>query len=289
MLVTWKYRPRNTFIQRLDPRARLAMLAAIVLAFTQLWDMRVVLPLFAFAFALYLMARIEWRDVRRPWTFILVFVSIIVTVNTILGARGGPPSVREDNSALLFQWAITVPGAGWDFNFGVTINRAIFMVSQFLRMIGMSLMAIPIPFTFAPTVYGVAFRQIGLPDKVAYSIDLAFRLVPTIGRDFNTTLDAQRARGYELERLRGGLFERLRKLAPVLVPVVVHAIVSGEEIIDAMDLRAFGTHQRTWSQRLQYHWHDYAFTLLALVIAVGSILLAINGFDDIWVPPFLPD
>ncbi|MGQ0601595.1 MAG: energy-coupling factor transporter transmembrane component T family protein, partial [Anaerolineales bacterium] len=259
MLVNWKYRPRNTFIQRLDPRARLAMLAAMIIAFTQLWDMRVVLPLFSFALLLYLLARIEWKDVRRPWLFILFFVGLIVVVNTILGARGGPPSVRNDQSELLWQWAFTVPGVGWNINLGMTVNRMIFLPSQFMRMIGMSLMAIPIPFTFAPTVYGVAFRQIGLSDKVAYSIDLAFRLVPTLGRDFNTTLDAQRARGYELERLRGGLFERLRKLAPLLVPVVVHAIVGGEEIIDAMDLRAFGTRARTWSQRLKYAWRDYAF------------------------------
>lgn len=287
MLVTWKYRPRNTFIQRLDPRARLAMLACMIIAFTQLWDFRIVLPLFIFALVLYLAARIEWQDVRRPWTFIVIFVSIIVVFNTLLGARGGPPSVRNDESEMLWQLALTVPGVGWDVNLGITVNRFIFMISQFMRMVGMSLMAIPIPYTFKPTEYGIAFRQMGVPDKAAYSIDLAFRLVPTLGRDFNTTLDAQRARGFELERLQGGLFERIRKLAPLLVPVVVHAIVGGEEIVDAMDLRAFGTRPRTWSGWLKFKPLDYAFVLLGLIILVGAIILAMNGFDDIWVPPFL--
>ncbi len=288
MLVAWKYRPRNTLIQRLDPRTRLILLACMIIAFTQLWDLRVVLPLFAFALGLFVLARIEWRDVRRPILFILVFVAILVTVNVLLGARGGPPSVREDTSPVWLQWAFTVPGVGWSVDIGLTSARATFAISQLLRMLGMSLMAIPIPFTFSPTQYGVAFRRLGVSDKVAYSIDLAFRLVPTLGRDFNNTLDAQRARGYELERLKGGIPERLRKLAPLLVPVVVHAIVGGEEIVDAMDLRAFGTRPRTWFQRLQYAALDYAFLLIGVVIAVGSIWLSMNGFDDIWIPPFLP-
>jgi energy-coupling factor transport system permease protein len=276
MLVTWKYRPRNTIIQRLDPRARLIMLAATVVAFTQLWDLRVLVPLTGFALALYLLARIEWSDVRRVWLFILVFITIIVIVNTILGARGGPAAVRNDTSVPLISF-------GW---VQITETRLWFLVAQALRMVGGSLMAIPIPFTFAPTQYGVAFRQFGVPDKPAYSIDLAFRLVPTLGRDFGATMDAQRARGFELDRLRGGLFERLRRLAPLVVPVVVHAIVGGEEIVDAMDLRAFGTSPRTWSGRLTYAARDIVYIGLALVIGVGAIVLANLGAAELWYPRF---
>lgn len=274
MLVTWKYRLRNTFIQRLDPRSRLIMLAAMVVAFTQLWDLRVLVPLVLFALGLYLLARIEWADVRRVWLFIFVFITLIVIANTILGARGGPAAVRNDASPPLIEF-------GW---VRITEARLWFLAAQFLRMIGGSLMAIPIPFTFSPTQYGVAFRQFGVPDKPAYSIDLAFRLVPTLGRDFGATMDAQRARGFELERLRGGIPERLRKLAPLVVPVVVHAIVGGEEIVDAMDLRAFGTSPRTWSGRLTYAARDYVFIALALVIGVGAVVLSNLGAAELWFP-----
>ena len=49
MLVTWKYRPRNTFIQRLDPRTRLIFFVCVILALTvpDIWDIRIILPLFA--------------------------------------------------------------------------------------------------------------------------------------------------------------------------------------------------------------------------------------------------
>ena len=59
---------------------------------------------------------------------------------------------------------------------------------------------------------------------------------------------------------------------------------TGEEVIDAMDLRAFGTHPRTWSGRLTYATRDYIFIAIAIVIAVGSTVLANLGASELWYP-----
>jgi len=83
-------------------------------------------------------------------------------------------------------------------------------------------------------------------------MDLTMRFIPTFGRDFQLTMDAQRARGYELEKLSGGLFAQVRKLAPLILPVTIHAIIGSEDIIDAMDLRGFGIGPRTWLEELHY-------------------------------------
>ena len=61
-----------------------------------------------------------------------------------------------------------------------------------------------------PRLYGVTFGGMKLPYRMAFSMDLAFRFVPTLGRDFNITLDAQRARGYELDQLKGGIIATKR-------------------------------------------------------------------------------
>jgi energy-coupling factor transport system permease protein len=289
MLVTWRFRPRNTFIQSLDPRARFIMLACMVIAFTQLWDLRIILPLFLFTLTLFISARLEWQDIKRPVILITIFALVLVIINTILGARGGPPSVRADVSSTLWQVGpVTVPGLNWQLGFDLTAARFTFIISQLVRFLGMAFLAIPIPYTLDPELYGVTFRQLGLPDKPAYSVDLAFRLVPTLARDFNVTIDAQRARGYELDKIKGGLFERLRRLAPVLVPVVIQSIVDGEEIVDAMELRGFGVNARTWSRQLHYRPRDYAFIAVGLIILVTAIVFSFMSlFTDIWIPPFL--
>lgn len=288
MLVSWRYRPRDTFIQSLDPRARFIFMACMILAIFQFWDIRYLFPLFLISLTLYFMARIEWHDVRRAWIFILLFVTFIVGLNALLTGRGGPLEVlQEDTRALIQSPTLVVPLVGWEITVKITIAKAVFAVTQLTRILAMAILAIPIPYTFDPSKYGVTFKQMGLPDKPAYTFDLAFRFVPTFGRDFMTTLDAQKARGYEIDKVRGGLLERIRRLAPLMVPVTMLAIVGGEDVVDAMDLRAFGVKDRTWLVQLHYQTRDYLFIAAGVLIALAAITLNILGYGDFWIPEFL--
>ena len=287
MLVAWKYRPRNTFIQRLDPRARLTFLACIILAVSgaQVWDFRLLLPLFILSLVLYLLARIEWRDVWRAWAFILFLVLFIVGINGLLAGRGGPTAVLQDQSAVLFRSpTLYIPLTPWSITITITVVRSFFAITQIVRMLTMAILAIPIPYTMDPSIYGVAFRRMGLPDKVSFTMDLAFRFIPTLGRDFLITVDAQRARGYEVESAKGGVINRLRRLAPLIVPVTMSAIVTGEEVIDALDLRAFGARPRTWYRQLHFQLRDYLFIALGVAVLATFIAIRIMGYGQFWVP-----
>lgn len=279
MLVTWKYRRRNTFIQRLDPRTRLLFFFCVIFGLTlpDIWDYRVILSLLALSLTLYLLARIEWKDVRRVWLFIFILVFAIVGLNALLSGRGGPASVTNVFSPVVF----TVLGVK------ITVSKIWFALTQVTRMMTMTLLAIPIPYTIDPNIYGTAFRKLGASDKVSFTMDLAFRFLPTFARDFTITMDAQRARGYEMEKLKGGIAARLRRLAPLIIPVVMQSTVTGEEVIDAMDLRAFGTNPRTWikAEDLKYLRWDYFMLGLALIILVGGFVLRFGfGIGDYFVP-----
>ena len=290
MLVAWKYRPRNTIIQRLDPRARLIFLACLFASFAiaQIWDIRLLFPLFVLSIVLYLLARIEWQDIRRAWIFFLVFIVVIVGVNALLSGRGGPMAVLQDTSPVLIQTpALKIPGVNWTIHITISAMRVFFAFTQMMRMFTMAILALPIPYTIDPSVYGVSFRRMGLPDKASFTMDLAFRFIPTLGRDFAITVDAQRARGYEMESLGGGLISRIRRLAPLIVPVTMQAIVTGEEVIDAMDLRAFGVRPRTWLRELHYERRDYAFMGLGVAILVVSIILRRMGYGAFWAPDWI--
>jgi len=289
VLVAWKYRPRDTFIQRLDPRARLTFLACIILAVSgaQVWDIRLLLPLFILTLVLYFMARIEWRDVWRAWAFILFLVIFIVGINGLLAGRGGPTAVLQDQSAALYRSpTYHIPFTPWSITLTITVVRSFFAITQIVRMLTMAVLAIPIPYTMDPSIYGVTFRRMGLPDKASFTMDLAFRFIPTLGRDFMITVDAQRARGYELESTKGGVVSRLRRLAPLIVPVTMSAIVTGEEVIDAMDLRAFGARPRTWYRSLHLELRDYVFIALGVAILALFIVVRIMGYGEFWVPEF---
>jgi energy-coupling factor transport system permease protein len=281
MLVTWKYRPRNTFIQRLDPRTRLIFFFCVIFGLTlpDIWDYRVILSLLAVTLTLYLLARIEWKDVKRVWIFIFILVFGIVGLNALLSGRGGPASVTNITTPIVFTF----------IGIDITVGKIWFALTQVTRMLTMTLLAIPIPYTIDPNIYGTAFRKMGASDKVSFTMDLAFRFIPTFARDFTITMDSQRARGYELEKVSGGVASRLRKLAPLIIPVVMQSTVTGEEVIDAMDLRAFGTNQRTWikADDLRYKSADYFMLGLGLVILVGGFVLRFGlGIGEFFIPDF---
>jgi energy-coupling factor transport system permease protein len=290
MLVSWKYRPRNTIIQRLDPRSRLIFLACVIFGITipNIWDFRLIFPLFLVTLGTYLLARIEWKDVRRTWLFIFILIFFIVGLNGLLSGRGGPTSVMHDTSAPLFSIPLYVPFTTWGFDIDITALRIFFAITQMTRMLSMAILAIPIPYTMDPNIYGVTFRRMGVSDKVSFTMDLAFRFLPTLARDLSITIDAQRARGYEMDSLKGGVVERLRRLAPLIVPVTMQSTVTGEEVIDAMDLRAFGTAPRTWIRTLKFGTADYIFIGLGVAIFVTfCVMKFVFGIGEFWIPPFV--
>lgn len=286
MLVTWKYRPRNTFTQRLDPRTRFIFMFSIIFGLTipEIWDFRIILPLFLVSLTLYLLARIEWKDVRRVWIFIFIFLTLIIGLNALLSGRGGPSSVTSIPSPVLFYVPI-LSSFGWEVP--ITVSKAWFAINQMMRMLTMAILAIPIPYTVDPNIYGTAFKRMGASDKVSFTMDLAFRFLPTFARDFIITMDAQRARGYEMDKLKGGLVARIQRLAPLIIPVVMQSTVTGEEVIDAMDLRAFGTARRTWLKNLTYARWDYIILGLGVSIFITCCVLKwVFGIGGYFVPDF---
>jgi energy-coupling factor transport system permease protein len=84
--------------------------------------------------------------------------------------------------------------------------------------------------------------------------------------------------------LRGGLIAQVRKIIPLIVPVTIHAIVASEDIIDAMDLRAFGVRPRTWLEQLVYQHRDYLLIIFGVAMLVVSLAAATLGLGYFWYP-----
>ncbi|MGD8966129.1 MAG: energy-coupling factor transporter transmembrane component T [Anaerolineae bacterium] len=286
MLIAWRYRERDTIIQRLDPRARIIFMLAMLFSIIQFWDLRIILVFLGIALLQFGLARLTWQETRRAWILISVLI-VVMTTLTFLTGRGGVQYAYHEENLIRRVGPLSLPIVGWQISLDITAEKTIFALSQLVRMYAITTMAITIPYTVNPSLYGVTFRGLGLPDRFAYAMDLAFRFVPTLGRDFSITLDAQRARGYEVEKVSGGLIAQIRKLAPLIVPVTINAIVGAEDIIDAMDLRAFGIGPRTWVHRLTYQRRDKTLIAISALIFAGSTVLSFVGIGNLWVPQAL--
>lgn len=284
MLVAWKYRARKSIIQSFDPRAWLIFFGCFLVSTLAFWDVRYLLFFFAITMFTLFNSGVTWREMRRAFLFIIAFV-IFFAVLTFLTGRGGSELYEEEHLIREFKASFSI--FGWTPSLKVTIERAFFAFSQLVRVSSLAIMTILIPYSLDPALYGITFKGLGLNDKFAYAMDLTMRFIPTFARDFQLTVDAQRARGYELEKLNGGLIEQVRKMGPIFVPVVIHAIIGSEDIIDAMDLRAFGVGPRTWIHVLERKTRDRILIGFGVAILVISLTLSILGFGTFWVPQTL--
>lgn len=285
MLVAWRYRKREkSFIQWFDPRAWIIFYLCFLFSALGFWDVRFLLPFFVAALIVLFTSGVKLHEIRRALFFIVGFV-FFFAILTFLTGRGGVEVYSEEH--LIRQLKASFSILGWTPTLNITIERIFYALSQLVRVSSMAIMTILIPYSLDPKLYGITFKGLGLSDKFAYAMDLTMRFIPTFGRDFQLTMDAQRARGYELDKIRGGILQQVRKLGPIFVPVTIHAIIGSEDIIDAMDLRAFGVGPRTWTDVLTYQTRDRVLIAIGAIILITSIMLGLLGFGTFWIPEAL--
>jgi energy-coupling factor transport system permease protein len=284
MLVAWRYRKRRSIIQWFDPRAWLIFYACFLISTLAFWDIRFLLPFWITSLFVLFTSGVTWKEIRRAFLFILGFV-FFFSILTFLTGRGGSELYAEEHLIRQFKAPFSI--FGWTPTLNVTVERAFYAITQLVRVSSIAIMTILIPYSLNPALYGITFKGLGLSDKFAYAMDLTMRFIPTFARDFQLTMDAQRARGYELEKFSGGLVEQVRKMGPIFVPVTIHAIIGSEDIIDAMDLRAFGIGPRTWLEVLKRELKDRVLIWFGVAILVVSLVLGFMGYGKFWVPDAL--
>jgi energy-coupling factor transport system permease protein len=247
----------------------------------QVWDGRVVFALLLVSIGYYRLANIPWRQIRRNWTIVFVFIGLLVTVNSIVSG-GDVSGMPSGDLHVLFTMPI--------FGTPISAESLSWSVTLLMRYLAMATIGFPLAFAVAPADFGVAFHRLGVPEKFAYGIDLTFRFLPSLAADLQTTADAQRIRGFNWSDGAAGFLGKVRNSVPVVVPTVVNAIAGAEDTIDAMDLRGFGTSRRTWLRHLAYERLDWLVIAFFAGLLVVFTILGFRGITSVlWTPPFLID
>ncbi|HEY8169942.1 MAG TPA: energy-coupling factor transporter transmembrane component T [Candidatus Limnocylindria bacterium] len=280
MNIAPRYLGRGSWLARRDPRVLLIGLALFVFTVIQVWDLRILAVLGVVAGVYYRSARIPFAAVRLQWTYVIFFISFVVITNTLL-TGGELRGFTEDELHVYFH----VPLLGTP----ISAESVTYAIAQFMRFLSMAAVGLPIAYAIAPGDIGPAFARLGVPYKFAYGMELTFRFVPSLSADMQTTIDAQRLRGYDWERRGRGLLGKVTRTIPLLTPVTMNAIVGAEDTIDAMDLRGFGTQRRTWLRQLRFGVTDWAVLAGFVAMLVTVTILSFTGRTDLWVPEVLID
>lgn len=118
--------------------------------------------------------------------------------------------------------------------------------------------------TTSPDKLSLALEKARVPYELCFAFITAIRFVPVLAEEAQTIIDAQRARGLELER--GSFIQRIRNYLPVLLPLIINSIRRSLELAEAMESRAFGAiKRRTNLYELKMTRNDYYILLLSII------------------------
>lgn len=279
MNIAPRYLGRGSWLARRDPRVLIVVIILFIFAVLQVWDGRIIFVLLLISIGYYRLAGIPWRHIRRNWAVVFVFIGFLVTVNTIVTGGDVQQIPVEDLHVFFHMPLLGTPISAESLSLAVTL---------LMRYLAMATIGFPLAFAVAPADFGVAFARLGIPEKFAFGIDLTFRFLPSLAADLQTTIDAQKIRGFDASAGKAGFFARVRKSAPVLVPTIVNAVAGAEDTIDAMDLRAFGTGKRSWLRRLAFHREDWlVIGFFALLFGAATIAGFSGLTSHLWTPQIL--
>lgn len=246
-----KFRKVKSPIHNLDPRIKFVYVIAIFVAAILFAQIIPLLMLFVLQLPFVFLARVQrqWLRSLRGAAFLATFI-FVINVATTFFTNGQNLTAANIEAAL----AMTM--------------RFVVLVESFSVFF----------LTTSPDHLGLALESSRVPYEFAFAFTTAVRFVPVLAEEAQTIMDAQKARGLELEK--GNLMKRIRNYIPVLIPLIVSAIRRSLELAEAMESRAWGaSKKRTNLYALKLHTGDYvliAITLIIIIVAVyARIYLAI--------------
>ncbi|QFQ92591.1 energy-coupling factor transporter transmembrane component T family protein [Lacticaseibacillus manihotivorans] len=261
-LILGRYIPGDSMVHRLDPRTKLMAsfyyIAIIFLANN--WQSY--LLMFVATMVMIMLSKVKLsfflRGVR-PMIWLIMFTVAL----QIFFTKGG-------HTYWSWGWlAIT--------QFGLTNGAFIFMRFVLIIFISTLLTLTTQPLSLADAVESLLkpLRVIHVPvTELALVLQIALRFVPTLMDQTTKIMNAQRARGVDFGT--GNLFQQMKAVVPLLIPLFVDSFGIAEDLATAMDARGYqGGDNRTKYRVLKYHRSDV--TAAVVMAALTGLLVFLRA------------
>ena len=259
-LTLGQYYPVKSFVHDLDPRVKILLTVAFIVAVflgRSLWGMvPVILFILGAARAANLPLKLLVKGIK-PLRVILIFTFVLNLFFT------------AGETVLLSVWKIRVTREGLEMAVRFSA-RLVFLVT------GASLLTLttqPVVLTDGMERLMSPLAKIGFPaHELAMMMSIALRFIPTLLEEADKIMKAQMARGADFES--GNLMQRARAMVPLLVPLFVSAFRRAGDLAMAMEARCYhGGEGRTRLRVLKITWKDVVACAAVALLIVAEVLI----------------
>ena len=253
-----QYFPAKSLIHRLDPRAKLIMLVAMLVLVFCTFNYASLAITVVLTVAAVLLSGVPIKFYVNSLK-VIVFIVVLTSVLNLFYGTGDP----------IWEWGVLK--ITWN-----GIHRSVFVT---LRIICLILASSVLTFTTSPTELTDAIERLMKPlnkihfpvHEIAMMMSLALRFVPTLLEETDKIMQAQKARGADLES--GNVFKRIKALIPILIPLFVSAFRRAYELATAMECRCYrGGVGRTRMKSIRMTKLD-VFGFIAVAFVIGGVIL----------------
>lgn len=257
-----QYIPGKSVMHRLDPRVKITLtFLYIIFIFvaSNYWGLLLITCLL---FSVLFLSGIPLSQYLKSLKAILFIVAFTSVLNLFYGSG---------KTVWHFKFMTITEGG---------ISNAIFVA---IRIISLILFSSALTFTTSPTQLTDAMERVMKPLKllhvkvheIAMMMTIALRFIPTLLEETDKIMNAQKARGADLES--GGIMQRIKSLIPILIPLFISSFRRAYDLAMAMECRCYhGGEGRTKMKQLHMTSLDAFSIAFSLIICCGVIFCTVR-------------
>ena len=168
--------------------------------------------------------------------------------------------------------------------FTLTAEQLFYEINILLKYITIIPPAMLLIVTTHPSEFAASLNRVGVPYTAAYAVSLTLRYIPDIQRDFEAISQSQQARGLELSR-KTSWIKRLKRMTPLLFPLIFSSLDRIDVISRAMELRRFGKNKkRSWYSARPFSLTDINSLIISALLFAAGIWFTFRGGNRFFNP-----
>lgn len=260
-----QYLPQASPIHRLDPRIRLIVGFALLLALSTTPQITGLLFGLGVLFGLLYIAHVPFGYALRGLLPPLPFISLLALIQVFVNPQGtdavpwwqaGPLAISAESLCDALTLLLRFPA----LILALTLVSATTSTSDLVT--GIDALLRPM-------------RKLGFPTQdFVLMTRVALRFLPLLAREMERIAKAQASRGADWGGRRGGLTHRTRQVLPLIIPLFLVTLERAENLALAMEARGYHSHRpRSTLHDLCIRPPDILSLLLGLLLSAGIFLL----------------
>jgi len=259
-----QYFPGNTVVHRLDPRTKLILVIVYIVAlFTTKSYLSYALVL-AVLVSCVAVSKIKPKALLSGVKPLIIVITITAILNLFF--------TRGEHVIVEF-WKITITWEG--------VRTSVFMVLRLIMLVSgtflLTYTTSPIALTDGIELLLNPLKKIKVPvHELAMMMSIALRFIPTLIKETDKIMSAQKARGADFET--GGLLAKAKALLPLLVPLFISAFRRADELAVAMESRCYhGGEGRTRMKVFTMAGRDWLALIFGVLFLAAVITMSVFG------------